>query len=73
MYSVIGNPYDHAEHPPHASEEVSNEQFAEAAAVADITFLDEEKAAGAAKLAERTELPDRAVPYVLESEKATAY
>ncbi len=67
MYSVIGNPYDHAEHPPHAIEEVSNERFAQAAAVADIAFLDDEKPAGAATLAELTELPDRAVPYVLES------
>ncbi|TDO15542.1 quercetin 2,3-dioxygenase [Bacillus subtilis] len=67
MYSVIGNPYDHAEHPPHAIEEVSNERFAEASAVADIAFLDDENPAGAATLAELTELPDRAVPYVLES------
>lgn len=67
LYSVIGNPYDHAEHPPYASEEVSNERFAEAAAVADIVFLDEGKPACSAKLAELTELPDGAVPYVLES------
>ncbi|MCI3987671.1 quercetin 2,3-dioxygenase, partial [Bacillus vallismortis] len=50
MYSVIGNPYAHVEHPPHESEEVSNERFAEAAVEADIAFLDEEKPAGAAKL-----------------------
>ncbi|MBD4684600.1 quercetin 2,3-dioxygenase, partial [Xanthomonas citri pv. citri] len=49
------------------SEEVSNERFAEAAAVADIVFLDEAKPACSAKLAELTELPDGAVPYVLES------
>lgn len=36
-------------------------------AVADIVFLDEGKPACSAKLAELTEPPDGAVPYVLES------
>ncbi|MCY8811634.1 quercetin 2,3-dioxygenase [Bacillus atrophaeus] len=67
MYSVIGTPYDKAEHPPHVNEEVSNEHFAEAAAVADITFIEGEKPAGAAKLVENKKVPDEAVPYVIES------
>lgn len=67
MYSVLGTPYDHAEHPPHASEEVSKERFEKAAEVADIMFAEDENPAGAPTLVEKTELPDGVVPYVLES------
>lgn len=67
MYSVLGTPYDHAEHPPHASEEVSKERFAKAAEAADIIFAEDENRAGAPKLVENTELPAGVVPYVLES------
>lgn len=67
MYSVLGTPYDHAEHPPHASEEVSKERFAKAAEAADIIFAEDENPAGAPKLVENTELPAGVVPYVLES------
>ncbi|UYO32008.1 quercetin 2,3-dioxygenase [Bacillus halotolerans] len=67
MYSVLGTPYDHAEHPPHASEEVSKERFAKAAEEADIIFAEDENRAGAPKLVENTELPAGVVPYVLES------
>ncbi|MCY9183161.1 quercetin 2,3-dioxygenase [Bacillus halotolerans] len=67
MYSVLGTPYDHAEHPPHASEEVSKERFAKAAEAADIIFAEDENRAGAPKRVEKTELPAGVVPYVLES------
>ncbi|PRS07318.1 quercetin 2,3-dioxygenase [Bacillus halotolerans] len=67
MYSVLGTPYDHAEHPPHASEEVSKERFSKAAEAADIIFAEDENRAGAPKLVEKTELPAGVVPYVLES------
>ncbi|MDQ7726058.1 cupin domain-containing protein [Bacillus halotolerans] len=67
MYSVLGTPYDHAEHPPHASEEVSKERFAKADEAADIIFAEDENRAGAPKLVENTELPAGVVPYVLES------
>ncbi|MDY7433364.1 quercetin 2,3-dioxygenase [Bacillus sp. V26] len=67
MYSVLGTPYDHAEHPPHVSEEVSKERFAKAAEAADIIFAEDENRAGAPKLVENTELPAGVVPYVLES------
>ncbi|MEC1407686.1 quercetin 2,3-dioxygenase [Bacillus halotolerans] len=67
MYSVLGTPYAHAEHPPHASEEVSKERFAKAAEAADIIFAEDENRAGAPKLVENTELPAGVVPYVLES------
>ncbi|MCK8099420.1 quercetin 2,3-dioxygenase [Bacillus sp. 2CMS4F] len=67
MYSVLGTPYDHAEHPPHASEEVSKERFTKAAEAADIIFAEDENRAGAPKLVENTELPAGVVPYVLES------
>ncbi|KKI89453.1 quercetin 2,3-dioxygenase [Bacillus sp. SA1-12] len=67
LYSIIGNPYDKVEYPPHGSSSLSSERFTEAAAKADVKFINEDHLSKPAVLVTNTVRPDQVIPYVLES------
>lgn len=67
LYSILGDSYNKIEHPPYAIEEVSRDRFSKAAVCADVIFRKDDDQEGEAKLVENAVLPDKMVPYVLES------
>ncbi|MCM3163530.1 quercetin 2,3-dioxygenase [Metabacillus litoralis] len=67
LYSIIGEPYDKVEYPPHVKSEIPNEKFQDATIMTDIEFFFEMKHGGNAKLVENNVVPSKLAPYVLEN------
>jgi quercetin 2,3-dioxygenase len=67
LYSMIGEPYDKVEYPPHIKNEMFNERYQEATTTIDIEFFFDIKPSGVRKLVENHIVPGSMVPYVLES------
>ncbi len=67
LYSIIGEPYDKAEYPPHVKDEIRMIHYQEAETAADIEFFFDMKPDGIGKLVENHAVPSNMVPYVLES------
>ncbi|PKG23843.1 quercetin 2,3-dioxygenase [Niallia nealsonii] len=67
LYSVIGQPYDKVEYPPHKSSDIPHEKLQAAAAGTDIRFILNRRQPSTAKLVGNTVLPDQVIPYVLAS------
>ncbi|MFS0644068.1 quercetin 2,3-dioxygenase [Siminovitchia sp. 179-K 8D1 HS] len=67
LYSAIGKPYDKFVHPQKAINELSGEDFAAAANVADVSFLFDHQVDGAPQIVENAVVPGDVSPYVLET------